>query len=62
MPRFLELARLEEATQLLVEGRLKTDGLIDPIVPFSQASEAYMQMNARPETGIKLGVDHTGEW
>lgn len=45
-----------------MEGRLKTDGLIDPIVPFSQASEAYMQMNARSETGIKLGVDHTGEW
>jgi threonine dehydrogenase-like Zn-dependent dehydrogenase len=52
----------EEVTQLLVDGRLRADGLIDPIVPFSQAGEAYMQMNERPETGIKLGIDHTLEW
>lgn len=52
----------DEATRLHVGGRLKTDGLIDPVVPFSQAGEAYMEMNAHPENGIKLGIDHTCEW
>ena len=52
----------EEATQLLLEGRLKAEGLIDPIVPFSQASEAYMHANEDPGSGIKLGMDHTVEW
>ncbi len=48
----------KEAFDLLVEGRLTAEGLIDPIVPFTHVAEAYMQMNAHPETGIKLGVDH----
>lgn len=52
----------EEATQLLLEGRLKAEGLIDPIVPFSQAGEAYMHANEDPGSGIKLGMDHTVEW
>ena len=48
----------KEAFDLLAEGRLTAEGLIDPIVPFAHVAEAYMQMNAHPETGIKLGVDH----
>lgn len=50
----------KEAFDLLAEGRLTAEGLIDPIVPFAHVAEAYMQMNAHPETGIKLGVDHSG--
>ena len=48
-----------EALDLLVEGKLKADGLIDPVVPFKEVANAYMEMNAHPETAIKLGVDHT---
>ncbi len=49
----------KEAYNLLVEGRLTTKGLIDPIVSMDKIAEAYMQMNSHPETGIKLGVDHS---
>ena len=48
----------KEAYDLLVEGRLNAEGLIDPIVSLNSVAEAYMQMNEHPETGIKLGVDH----
>jgi threonine dehydrogenase-like Zn-dependent dehydrogenase len=47
-----------ESLALLVEGRLKADGLIDPIVPFDQAAEAYQRIDAHPEESIKLGIDH----
>ena len=49
----------KEAFDLLVDGRLNAEGLIDPIVPFNRVAEAYMQMNEHPEPGIKLGVDHS---
>ena len=49
----------EEAFNLLVEGRLQADDLVDPVVAFDDVAEAYMQMNSNPETGIKLGVDHS---
>jgi threonine dehydrogenase-like Zn-dependent dehydrogenase len=49
----------EEAFNLLVEGRLNADDLMDPVVAFDDLAEAYMQMNSNPETAIKLGVDHS---
>ena len=48
----------EEAFTLLAEGRLRADGLIDPVVAMDDVADAYMRMNSNPETGIKLGVDH----
>src|SRR5262249_19992579 len=42
----------------LVQGRLQADDLIDPVVPFSQAAEAYMEINEHPERSIKLGITH----
>jgi threonine dehydrogenase-like Zn-dependent dehydrogenase len=47
-----------ESLALLVEGRLQVDDLIDPIVPFDRALEAYQHINTHPEDSIKLGVDH----
>ena len=47
-----------ESLALLVEGRLQADDLIDPIVPFAQAADAYMEINQHPERSIKLGIDH----
>ena len=40
------------------EDRLKADDLIDPIVPFAQAADAYREINEHPERSIKLGIDH----
>ncbi len=48
----------DESLALLVEKRLNVDGLIDPIVPFSQAATAYHEINEHPDRSIKLGVDH----
>jgi threonine dehydrogenase-like Zn-dependent dehydrogenase len=49
----------KEAFELLAEGRLRVEGLIDPVVSMDEAAEAYMRMNSNPEMGIKLGVDHS---
>jgi len=49
----------EESLALLVEGHLNADDLVDPIVPFAQAADAYHEINEHPERSIKLGIDHT---
>ena len=48
-----------ESLALLVESRLNADDLVDPIVPFAQAVDAYHEINEHPERSIKLGIDHT---
>lgn len=47
-----------EALQLLFDGILKTDGLVDPIVPFDGVADAYNRINKNPTSSIKLGVSH----
>lgn len=47
-----------ESLALMVEGRLKADDLVDPIVSFGRAAEAYHEISEHPERSIKLGVDH----
>ena len=42
--------------QLLVSGKLKTDGVIQPIVPFDRAAEAYQESLEHPVGTVKLGV------
>ena len=42
--------------ELLRDGRLRVDGLIDPIVSFEEAADAYRRINANPADSIKLGV------
>ena len=55
-----DYARIKrESLALLVEGRLKADDLIKPIVAFEEVAEAFQEINAHPEQTIKLGVDHT---
>lgn len=49
----------KESLALLVEGRLQADDLVDPIVPFARAADAYHEINEHPERSIKLGIDHT---
>jgi threonine dehydrogenase-like Zn-dependent dehydrogenase len=45
-----------EAFALLREGRLSVEGLVHPIVPFSESAEAYRAIDEAPEKSIKLGV------
>ena len=49
--------RVEEtALQLMREGRLQSDGLVHPIVPFGQSAEAYHWIKDDPDRVVKLGI------
>ena len=51
------LSRLVETSLAwLVSGRLRTDGIITPIIPFADAVEAYRAIDERPHESIKLGI------
>jgi threonine dehydrogenase-like Zn-dependent dehydrogenase len=51
------LGRLVEvAFDWLTTGRLRSDGIITPVVPFDQAAEAYREIDEHPERSIKLGI------
>lgn len=45
-----------EAFTLLREDRISVDGLVFPIVNFSQAAEAYRVIDEKPAESIKLGI------
>jgi threonine dehydrogenase-like Zn-dependent dehydrogenase len=40
----------------LASGRLRTDGIVWPVVPFGESAEAYRAIDEHPEQSIKLGV------
>jgi threonine dehydrogenase-like Zn-dependent dehydrogenase len=40
----------------LAGGRLLTEGIITPVVPFADAVEAYREIDEHPERAIKLGI------
>src|SRR5687767_4550757 len=44
------------AETLLRTGRLKCDGIVQPIVPFEESAEAYRMIDEHPESCVKLGV------
>ena len=44
------------ALSWLTSGRLRTDGIVTPIVPFAESAEAYREIDEHPERSIKLGV------
>jgi threonine dehydrogenase-like Zn-dependent dehydrogenase len=44
------------ALRWLAAGRLRTDGIVTPIVPFEEAPAAFRELDARPETSVKLGI------
>ncbi len=51
------LARISEtALRWLAAGRLRTEGIVTPIVPFEHAAEAYREIDEHPERSIKLGI------
>ena len=40
----------------LASGRIRTEGIIQPIVPFAESVEAYRAIDERPAESIKLGI------
>ncbi|EOI5792095.1 zinc-binding alcohol dehydrogenase [Cronobacter malonaticus] len=50
--------RIEETCwELLMNGYLNCEDLIDPVVPFAQSAESYMKyVDQHPELSIKMGV------
>lgn len=47
-----------EEHSLMVDGRLRVEGLVHPIVPFDECAEAYRQIDEQPAGSIKLGIRH----
>jgi|GEM_PF-100672 len=44
------------ALDWLREGRIRTEGLLYPVVPFGESAEAYRMIDEHPEESIKLGI------
>lgn len=40
----------------LTDGRLQTDGIVTPVVPFADSVAAYREIDEHPERSIKLGI------
>ncbi len=40
----------------LAEGRFDCEDIVDPIIPFEDSVEAYIEMDNHPERSVKLGV------
>jgi len=40
----------------LTSGRLRTEGIVTPVVPFEESVEAYHEIDEHPERSIKLGI------
>jgi threonine dehydrogenase-like Zn-dependent dehydrogenase len=52
-----DAARVQRLAETLFRtGRLRADGIIQPMVPFAEAADAYRMIDERPETSVKLGV------
>jgi threonine dehydrogenase-like Zn-dependent dehydrogenase len=44
------------AESLLHAGAVRTDGVVQPIVPFEDAARAYREIDEHPERSVKLGI------
>jgi threonine dehydrogenase-like Zn-dependent dehydrogenase len=47
---------VEVALGWLTSGRLRTEGIVTPVVPFGESVEAYREIDEHPERSIKLGI------
>lgn len=47
---------VDVALRWLASGRLRTEGIVTPTVPFDQCAEAYREIDEHPERSIKLGI------
>jgi threonine dehydrogenase-like Zn-dependent dehydrogenase len=47
---------VDVALRWLASGRLRTEGIVTPVVPFDESVEAYREIDEHPERSIKLGI------
>jgi hypothetical protein len=47
---------VEVALGWLTSGRLRTEDIVTPVVPFGESVEAYREIDEHPERSIKLGI------
>ena len=54
--------RIEDVVwELLMNGYLDCEDLIDPVIPFEESAEGFCRyVDRHPEESIKLGIDFTG--
>ena len=57
-PRWDSDRMLGAGFALLQQGRLRVEGLLDPVVPLADSAAAYRQIDLDPGTSIKLGVTY----
>jgi threonine dehydrogenase-like Zn-dependent dehydrogenase len=55
-PRWNNRRQADAAWDLLAAGRLNCESILQPIVPFAEAVEAYREIDEHPERSVKLGV------
>ena len=58
-PRWDSHRMHRQVIDLLASGRLRADGVLNPIVPFERSAEAYREIERNPDTSIKLAVRYT---
>ena len=49
----------ETCWEMLLNGWIKCENIVDPVVPFEDAAQAYMEIFADPSASVKLGVSYT---
>ena len=59
-PRWTADRLHRQAIDLLAAGRLRADGVLDPIVPFERSADAYREIDRNPGAGVKLAVRYDG--
>ena len=47
---------VDVALRWLASGRLRTEGIVTPVIPFEESVEAYREIDEHPERSIKLGI------
>jgi threonine dehydrogenase-like Zn-dependent dehydrogenase len=55
-PRWTLERMVEQSLEWMIEGRIRTEGILNPIVPFEESADAYRMIDERPWESIKLGV------
>jgi threonine dehydrogenase-like Zn-dependent dehydrogenase len=55
-PRWNNRRLADAAWDVLAAGRLQCASIVQPVVPFAEAAEAFRAIDEHPEHSIKLGV------
>ena len=56
-PRWNDGRIIDTCFRLIRDGKLQTEDIVQPIVPFKDVVEAYIHIDEHPEKSIKLGVE-----